>query len=42
MAPYRRAYNFTSEPDANEDAADWLSALETNIYLCIGKFIEWA
>ena len=35
MAPYRRAYNFTGEPDANEDAADWLSALETNIYSCM-------
>ena len=29
---YRRAYNFTGEPSANEDAADWLAALETNIY----------
>jgi hypothetical protein len=31
MAPYRRAYNFTGEPGANENAADWLAALETNI-----------
>lgn len=35
MAPYRRAYNFTGEPGANEDATDWLSALETNIYSCM-------
>ena len=32
MATYRRAYNFTGEPGANENAADWLAALETNIY----------
>jgi hypothetical protein len=32
MAPYRRAYNFTGEPGATEDPADWLAALETNIY----------
>ena len=31
MPPYRRAYNFTGEPGANENAADWLAALETNI-----------
>jgi len=35
MAPYRRAYSFTGEPNANEDAADWLYALETNIYSCM-------
>jgi len=35
MAPYRQTYNFTGEPDANEDAAGWLSALETNIYSCM-------
>jgi hypothetical protein len=32
MAPYCRAYNFTGEPDAVENTADWLAALETNIY----------
>ena len=32
MAPYRQAYNFTSEPGANKNAADWLTALKTNIY----------
>jgi hypothetical protein len=32
MASYRRAYNFTGEPGANENAVDWLAALETNIY----------
>jgi len=35
MAPYHRAYNFTGEPGTNEDATDWLSALETNIYSCM-------
>jgi len=35
MAPYRQTYNFTGEPDANEDAAGWLSALEINIYSCM-------
>jgi hypothetical protein len=34
MAPYRRAYNFTGEPGAAENPADWLAALETNIYPC--------
>jgi len=34
MAPYRRAYNFTGEPDTTEDPVDWLAALETNIYPC--------
>ncbi|KDR67444.1 hypothetical protein GALMADRAFT_258398 [Galerina marginata CBS 339.88] len=32
MASYRRAYMFTGEPTAAEDAADWLAALETNMY----------
>ncbi|KDR66397.1 hypothetical protein GALMADRAFT_147985 [Galerina marginata CBS 339.88] len=32
MATYRRAYMFTGEPSATEDAADWLAALETNMY----------
>ena len=31
MAPSRQTYNFTGESGANEDAADWLAALETNI-----------
>jgi hypothetical protein len=31
MAPYCQAYNFTGESGANENATDWLAALETNI-----------
>ncbi|KAF8961249.1 hypothetical protein BDZ97DRAFT_1760094 [Flammula alnicola] len=34
MAPYRRVYVFTSEPDAAKNPADWLAALKTNIYSC--------
>jgi hypothetical protein len=32
MAPSHQAYNFTGESGANEDAANWLAALETNIH----------
>lgn len=32
MAIYRRAYTFTGETDAFEDASDWFAALESNIY----------